>query len=251
MSVIVVAGTGTGVGKTTVTAGLAALLVDQGKRVAVVKPYQTGVADDEPGDLAEIERLSGVTDLHEYARFTEPLAPATAASRAGVDAPEVDEVARRIMALADRDFVLVEGSGGLLVQFNKSGETLLDLIVSLEKYDDIGLWLVAGAGLGTLNVTALTARMVDEQTGMGVGGVIVGDWPAEPDIAARCNLADLPKYANAPLVGVLPMGAARLHPPIFLAMARGALSPTLGGHFDAQDFVRQNSAPLPSVKGHS
>ncbi|MCW2668571.1 MAG: dethiobiotin synthase, partial [Frankiales bacterium] len=46
-----VTGTGTEVGKTVVTAALAALGLQRGP-VAVVKPAQTGVADDEPGDLA-------------------------------------------------------------------------------------------------------------------------------------------------------------------------------------------------------
>ncbi|MBW0098849.1 AAA family ATPase, partial [Pseudonocardia sp. KRD-184] len=52
--VLVVTGTGTGVGKTVVTAAVAALAPG---RVAVLKPAQTGVGPDEPGDLAEVTRL--------------------------------------------------------------------------------------------------------------------------------------------------------------------------------------------------
>jgi dethiobiotin synthetase len=44
--VLIVTGTGTGVGKTVVTAALAALALDRGERVAVLKPAQTGVAPD-------------------------------------------------------------------------------------------------------------------------------------------------------------------------------------------------------------
>jgi dethiobiotin synthetase len=251
VKVLVVAGTGTDVGKTVVTAALAALLADQGYRVAVVKPYPTGVEPAEPGDLAEVERLSGVSDLHEFVRFAEPLAPATAAGRAQLDAPEIDEVARRIMTLDDRDFVLVEGSGGLLVRFNRLRQTLLDLIVKLADYTDVAVWVVASAGLGTLNVAALTAQALERETGEPIGGLVVGDWPAEPDLAARCNLIDLPRYADAPLVGVLPAGAARLHPSLFLATARAAFSPALGGTFDAQEFIRRNAAPAPAQKGDS
>ena len=47
--IVVVTGTGTGVGKTVVTAAMAALAHEAGRRVAVVKPGQTGVAVDEPG----------------------------------------------------------------------------------------------------------------------------------------------------------------------------------------------------------
>ena len=50
--------------------------------VNAVPPAQTGVATDQPGDLDDIQRLAGADDLHELARFPDPLAPATAALRA-------------------------------------------------------------------------------------------------------------------------------------------------------------------------
>ena len=73
-----VTGTDTDIGKSIATAALAVLAGDS---VAVVKPAQTGVAPDEPGDLAVVGRLSGVTTLHEGVRLPEPLAPTTAARR--------------------------------------------------------------------------------------------------------------------------------------------------------------------------
>ena len=76
-------GTGTGVGKTVVTAAVVALAAARGSRVAVVKPAQTGARPDEPGDLDEVRRLAAVTDLHEHARFPDPLSPAAAAPPPG------------------------------------------------------------------------------------------------------------------------------------------------------------------------
>ena len=73
-----VTGTSTDVGKTVVTAALAALGLQRGS-VAVVKPGQTGVADDEPGDLAEVGRLAGPVACHELVRYPDPLSPAAAA----------------------------------------------------------------------------------------------------------------------------------------------------------------------------
>ncbi|SCD53615.1 dethiobiotin synthetase [Streptomyces sp. PalvLS-984] len=74
MTVLVVSGTGTEIGKTVVTAAVAAAFQD--RRVAVLKPAQTGLAPGEPGDAAEAARLAGahVTAV-ELARFPEPLAP--------------------------------------------------------------------------------------------------------------------------------------------------------------------------------
>ena len=53
-------------------------------RVAVCKPVQTGVGPDEPGDLAEVQRLAGDVTAVELFRYPEPLAPDTAARRAGM-----------------------------------------------------------------------------------------------------------------------------------------------------------------------
>ena len=59
MSILMVTGTSTDVGKTVVTAALASLALQSGRSVAVLKPAQTGVGLGEPGDLAEIDRLTG------------------------------------------------------------------------------------------------------------------------------------------------------------------------------------------------
>jgi dethiobiotin synthetase len=80
--VLIVSGTGTEVGKTVVTAAVAALAARRGHRVTVVKPAQTGEPAGPTGDLAVIRRLSGVTRTHELARFPDPLSPEAAARAA-------------------------------------------------------------------------------------------------------------------------------------------------------------------------
>ena len=57
--VVVVTGTGTDAGKTVVTAALAASCAASGRRVAAVKPDQTGVGPGEPGDL-DVVRATGL-----------------------------------------------------------------------------------------------------------------------------------------------------------------------------------------------
>jgi dethiobiotin synthetase len=215
---LVVTGTDTAVGKTVVTAALAAVARARGERVAVVKPVQTGVGDGEPGDLDEIRRLAGVNDVHELVRFPPPLAPATAARIAGVAPPPVGELAGRIRRLADRDTVLVEGSGGVLVQLDGDGGTVADLAALL----GAPALVVARAGLGTLNHSALTCEALAAR-GVACAGVVIGSWPSRADLAARCNLEDLPRYTGATLVGVLPEGASRLDGPAFEAMAKAEL----------------------------
>lgn len=238
MGIIVVTGTGTDVGKTVVTAAIAALAADRGRRVAVLKPAQTGVTGDEPGDLAEIRRLAGDVTTRELRRYPDPLSPEAAARRSGLPPVTPADAARAAGELAENhDLVLVEGAGGLLVRFDPSGGTLADVAWSL----GAPVLVVAAAGLGTLNVTTLTAEALVRR-GIECVGVVVGRWPAQPDLAARSNLVDLPVAAGAPLLGALPEGITGLPRDKFLAAARDSLSPWLDGDFDSEVFTAGHTA---------
>jgi dethiobiotin synthetase len=235
----VLTGTGTGVGKTMVAASIAALALDARHKVAVLKPAQTGVADDEPGDLDEMSRLAGPFTARELARFPEPLAPATAARRSGLSPVRPADVAAAAVELnRSHDLVIIEGAGGLLVRLDDDGGTLADVAWAV----GAPVVIVAQAGLGTLNATALTAEAL-QRRGISCAGVVIGAWPTEPDLAARCNLDDLPVAANAPLIGALPESVSTLTPLTFLVTARRALAPLLGGEFDAKDFAAKHSSP--------
>jgi dethiobiotin synthetase len=211
-----VTGTDTDIGKTVVTAALAVLAGDS---VAVVKPAQTGVAPDEPGDLAEVGRLSGVTTLHEGVRLPEPLAPTTAARRAGIALPSVAQYAASIDDLARTyDTVLVEGAGGLLVGLDADGNNLADLAEHLTT--PFRFVVVARAGLGTLNHTGLTVEALRAR-GLPVEGLVIGSWPDAPDLAEQCNLEDLPTTSGVPVIGRIPAGAGTLSREEFRSAARG------------------------------
>ncbi|MYU23122.1 dethiobiotin synthase [Streptomyces sp. SID8352] len=238
MPVLVITGTGTEVGKTVVTAAVAAAALAAGESVAVLKAAQTGVAPDEPGDALEAARLAGAVTVAEVARYPEPLAPGTAARRAGrapVRPWEVAEAADRLAA--EHDLVLVEGAGGLLVRFDDAGGTLADAAGALAA----PVLVVASAGLGTLNTTELTARELRTR-GLRLPGVVIGSWPGTPDLASRCNLADLPEVAGAPLLGAVPAGAGGLDPGAFRTAAPEWLAPALRGTWDADAFRAREGA---------
>ncbi|MFE9173448.1 dethiobiotin synthase [Streptomyces kebangsaanensis] len=240
MPVLVITGTGTEVGKTVATAAVAAAAVAAGRSVAVLKAAQTGVRPDERGDAEEVARLAGPVTARELARYPEPLAPATAARRAGrapVRPPEVVEAAAKLAT--EHDLVLVEGAGGLLVRFDEAGGTLADAARLLRA----PVLLVASAGLGTLNTTELTARELRSRD-VDLLGVVIGSWPDHPDLASRCNVTDLPEAATAPLLGALPAGAGALPPAAFRATAPDWLAPRLNGRWDAEAFTARE-APAP------
>ncbi|MCW2541210.1 MAG: hypothetical protein JWN95_2935 [Frankiales bacterium] len=238
MRIIVVSGTGTDVGKTVTTAALVAVNLAAGRRVAVVKPVQTGAADDAPTDLGTVAQLTGSNDLHCYDSYAEALAPGTAAIRARRPGPSMTSIAEQIATLSDRDLVVVEGAGGLLVELNAAGETLLDLLPLLSGLAETRTVVVTPAGLGMLNHAALTERVLTA-AGQSLHGFVVGSWPNEPDLADRCNLADLPRYGKAPLRGVLPARSGTVSPLVFAEHMRPALDDSLGGSFDYSQFLAQ------------
>ena len=235
--VLMVTGTGTGVGKTVVTAALAANASARGLRVAVVKPAQTGAAPGEPGDLAEVARLSGTGDTHEFARFPDPLSPEAAARVSGLPPLDLTAAAARVKTLAAaRDLVLVEGAGGLLVRYDPAGATQAELASAL----GAGVLVVVPAGLGTLNHTALTLEALAARR-LTLAGLVIGAWPERPGLAERCNVADLAALAGGPLAGAIPAGTGRLRQAAFRRVAAEALAPHLGGRFDPAGFGEKHT----------
>jgi dethiobiotin synthetase len=225
--IVVVTGTDTGVGKTVVTAAVAAAASAAGLRVAVVKPAESGTAAGEPSDVDVVVRLAGPATARTLASFPDPLAPLAAARLRGLAPLELYAAVDAVRAEAKaHDLVLVEGAGGLLVPMGlrPGGEpwTVADLAVSL----GAPAVVVVRAGLGTLNHTALTMEAL-ERRGV-AAGVVLGAWPAEPELVHWANLSDL-----APrLLGALPDGAAEMDPGVFRRSTAGWLTPRLYGVLD-------------------
>jgi dethiobiotin synthetase len=218
MTVLLITGTGTGVGKTIATAALASAARSAGLDVAVCKPVQTGTADGDD-DLAEVGRLSGVQNLHGGWRYPEPLAPVAAAARAGSALPTRGDLTAAVgEAAAPNRLTLVEGAGGLLVELGTGGVTLRDLAVDLRAE----VLIVVGPELGTLNHTALTLEALAAK-GVSSAGLVIGSWPASPGVAERDNRAALGRLDE--VRAVLPAGVGAFGAEEFAAMSASAFDP--------------------------
>lgn len=230
---VLVTGTDTGVGKTVVTAAIAAAALEAGLRVSVVKLAQTGTADHSAPDVDEVSRLVAPHAATTLAEYPAPLAPLVAARVAGAPPLELYDAVDAVRAqVPDYDLVLLEGAGGLLVPMGvrPSGQawTVADLAVSV----DATAVVVTRAGLGTLNHTALTTEALQRR---GISGTVVfGAWPDEPELVHRTNLAEL-----APdLAGAVPDGVGDGDPGVFRRSAPGWLTPWLYGvRDDWEDLV--------------
>ncbi len=217
MSVLIVTGTDTGVGKTVATAALASCARQSGVDVAVCKPVQTGTAAGDD-DLAAVTRLAGVPTVP-GARYPEPLAPRAAATAAATTLPTGAQL-RRWVTAGDRPgrLTLVEGAGGLLVELGADGLTLRDLAADV----DAAVLVVVAAGLGTLNHTALTLEALARDR-LRCAGLVIGAWPAHPGAAETDNRVALGRLA--PLRAVLPAGAGEADPVAFAALSAAAFDP--------------------------
>ncbi|WP_169251795.1 ATP-dependent dethiobiotin synthetase BioD [Brevibacterium sp. 'Marine'] len=127
---------------------------------------------------------------------------------------------RTALARTDADHVLVEGSGGVLVDFG--GLTLADIAAGLsEGENSVGAAIVVRSRLGTLNHTALTAEALERRR-VSTTGIIIGSWPEKASPVDRDNLAAL--SAMAPVLGAIPAGVGdRLDRNEFTARAPGWL----------------------------
>ncbi len=160
-----VTGTDTGIGKTVVACALAARARQLDLQVAAMKPVESGIDeritfDSVPRTDAErLQIASGGGDSLTLIRpyeLDEPLAPMVAAQRAGItiDLPILDAACATLSS--ERDLLLVEGAGGLLVPITASC-TFLDLAARWQ----CELIVVAGNRLGVLNHVLLTVRAAE------------------------------------------------------------------------------------------
>ena len=169
---IFITGTDTNVGKTLITACIAAALLRKGKKVAVYKPVQCGNLlknKIKSPDLALVKKLSGISDdclFNDYS-FKFASSPHLAAELENQKV-DVDLIKKHYKHISKKfDYVLIEGAGGLVVPLTRS-YTILDLIHELS----VPVLIVSRAGLGTINHTSLTLEALKSKN-IKIIGVII------------------------------------------------------------------------------
>lgn len=196
-----VTATDTGVGKTEVACGIVRGHRARGLDVGAMKPAQSGHAAGEASDADRLREAAGGADPPELVcpySFGPPLAPAVAARLAGeiVSLSRILDAAR---ALAARHAALVvEGAGGLLTPLTDR-ETFADLAVAL----GLPVLVVARAGLGTVNHTALTCEALRAR-GLAVHGVALDRCSPAGDASEPFNRAEIERLTGARVLASLP-----------------------------------------------
>jgi dethiobiotin synthetase len=197
---VFVTATDTGVGKTQVAAALLSLLADAGLHPAPFKPYESGCTRlSRPADALELRAAARSTDPLEQVcvhRFRAPLAPGVAAARLGL-VPDIRPVLAAFRSYGDRPLV-VEGAGGLLVPLDRRRD-VVDLVEALQ----LPVVLVARAGLGTLNHTGLSLRLLESRR-IPVLAVVLSRSSPVRDPSVEDNAAWLARRHGVRVLGPVP-----------------------------------------------
>ncbi len=206
-----VTGTDTGVGKTVLSALLAAAL-----DATYWKPIQSGAL----GGEAETDRqavlrwaeLGEVNAASEALVFDPAVSPHLAARKAGTT---IDLSAIHKPKTQDDRRLVIEGAGGVLVPINDT-ELMLDLMARL----DVGVVIATRTSLGTINHTLLTVNAVRDAGLDLVGVVMIGEENVE-------NRRAIEHYGNVRVVGWIPF-LSRIDRPVLVE--------TFQNHFDRTPF---------------
>ena len=177
---IFIAGTGTDVGKTMVTAGVLRWLREHTSAGMVMKPVQTGAQTGTDGrriapDIDFVLRAANIsvdqeTLSHVSPYLFEPACSPHLAARMAGERIEIDKIVASAQWLADRhQRLVVESAGGVLVPLNEC-QNMLDLAWTL----GMPVLLVGHSGLGTINHVLLSLEAI-RRRGCTLSGVILND----------------------------------------------------------------------------
>ena len=196
-ALLFISATGTNVGKTWVTRGLARGLLQKKLRVAAIKPIETGVSTS-PADALALGHACKRPELAHAPGLYRAIPPVTpyAAELEGCAPVDIDALVQTIQELSvGSDIALVEGAGGLLAPITKKHSNA-DLAHALHA----PLLLVARDALGTISHT-LTAVESAKHRGIALIGVVLvqGPWSAG-DASCPTNLRILEERIHVPVI---------------------------------------------------
>ena len=207
-----VTSSGTGVGKTFVTAGLVRAGVAAGAKVSAIKPVlsgfdlalaaisDTGILLEAMGDPITPESIDRVSPW----RFAAPLSPDMAAAKEGkslsFDAV-VTHSADAIAASGD-DHLLIEGVGGVMVPLD-GRHTVLDWMAAVK----IPAIVVVGSYLGSISHT-LTAMAALKARKVPVAHMVLND-SGTGDVALDDTRATLSRFLPETKIATLPRVKSR------------------------------------------
>jgi len=200
-----IAGTDTGIGKTTISLLLLELLQQRGFTTAALKPIASGAMQTEQGlrnqDALQLQRATTVNLDYNQVNpfvFAPPISPNFASLKANCEltAERILEACQPVLN-TNVDVVVVEGIGGWEVPINQT-ETMADVA----KQFNFPVILVVGLRLGCLNHSLLTSHAICK-SGLPMAGWVINCIDNDM-LCTEENINYLKSKIDAPLLGVVP-----------------------------------------------
>lgn len=196
--------TDTGVGKTAVTASLAACMKKRGIDVGVMKPIATGVPQKsgfKSSDVSLLVESSGVKDSEDTVNpifLPLPVSPYDACKNLGlaVDVNIIKEKFDRL--IKSHEMILVEGIGGILTPITKNLS-----VADMAKMLGLEAIIVTRSTLGTLNHTMMTVNAC-KQYGIAIKGIIINCHDAKGGPEEKNAPSTIYELTGIPILGVIP-----------------------------------------------
>ena len=199
-----ITGTDTGVGKTHVTATLAACIKKLGINVGVMKPVATGIPQKsgfKSSDVSLLCHASGVDDSEDTVNpifMPIPSSPYDASKMLNIEfKPEI--IFEKFEKLKQKyEMLLVEGIGGIMTPLSKDF-----FVADMIKKMQLETIIVTRSTLGTLNHTMMTVNTCRDYE-IPVKGIIINNYDERGSPAEKNSPLTIHEITKIPILGTIP-----------------------------------------------
>ncbi len=198
-----VTATGTDVGKTYITALLIKCIRDMNLNCAYYKAANSGAENIASSDGGYVNKIASINqDEHTLVSYCykTPASPHLAANIEN-NQISIDKIISDYKYLCSKyDYLVVEGSGGIIcpIRWDSEKHILLEDII---KTLSLSTLVVADAGLGTINSTALTISYL-KQKDITVNGIILNKYDNK-DIIHKDNFKMIEDITKIPIIATV------------------------------------------------
>lgn len=204
MKAYFITGTDTGVGKTSIMAGLAGSIHKMGIDVGIMKPIATGYSQKsgfKSGDVNKLVEAASIKDPEDLINpvfLPLPTSPydATKLLELSIEMPLIFEQFKKLLSM--HEILLVEGIGGIMTPITKNF-----FVADLIKGMNIETIIVTRATIGTLNHTVMTCKMCKDY-GIKIRGLIINNFDEKGTPSEKNAPKTLYELTNVPILGTIP-----------------------------------------------
>lgn len=200
---VFITSTGSNVGKTFITAGIAATMQSLGYSTCVYKPVQTSATKKngfgQSRDLLFVKNIDPYVEIHSAYTLKEQAPPVIAAEAENILIDKSFIKKGYDLVAKDHDCLITEGTGGIMTPIAPNF-----LVSDMIKTLDIPIVIVVQPEAGMVNQTLLTINHA-EAKGIKVRGVIINNFSqnSAEDAEAKNAFRLIEEYSNARILGIV------------------------------------------------